>query len=104
MFIFTGAPPYLLRGFNNSGQTIVRRIAYGHGCPCVKGKPRWPASVATTDTSFQKTYEYLVILLTLGLRDYVFTVLGNSRSSLEWVLKGRTRLTLCRRARIGFYV
>jgi hypothetical protein len=55
--------------------------------------------VATTDSSFQNTYEYLTILLglllwkTLGLRDCVFAVLGDSRSSLAWVLKGRARLT-----------
>ena len=47
---------------------------------------------ATTDSSFQNTYEYLAILLgllvskTLGLRDCVFSVLGDSRSSLAWVL------------------
>ena len=56
--------------------------------------------VATTDSSFQNTYEYLAILLglllskTLGLRDSVFAVLGDSRSSLAWVLKGRARSTL----------
>jgi len=66
--------------------------------------------VATTDSSFQNTYEYLAILLglllskTLGLRDCVFAVLGDSRSSLAWVLKGRARSTLCRRASIGFSV
>ena len=66
--------------------------------------------VATTDSSFQNTYEYLAILLglllskTLGLRDYVFAVLGDSRSSLAWVVKGRVRSTLCRRASIGFSV
>jgi hypothetical protein len=43
--------------------------------------------IATTDSSFQNTYEYLAILLglllskTLGLRDCVFAVLGGSRSS-----------------------
>ena len=66
--------------------------------------------VATTDSSFQNTYEYLAILLgllltkTLGLRNCVFAVLGDSRSSLAWVLKGRARSTLCRRASIGFSV
>jgi hypothetical protein len=44
--------------------------------------------VATTDSSFQNTYEYLAILLglllskSLELRDGVFAVLGDSRSSL----------------------
>ena len=55
-------------------------------------------------------YEYLAILLGLlltkglGLRDCVFAVLGDSRSSLAWVLKGRARSTLCRRASIGFSI
>jgi len=62
--------------------------------------------VAATDSSFQNTYEYLTILLdlllskTLGLRGCVFAVLGDSRSLLAWVLKGRARSTLCRRASI----
>ena len=66
--------------------------------------------VATKNSSFQNTYEYLAILLglllskTLGFRDCVFAVLGDSRSSLAWVLKGRARSTLCRRASIGFSV
>ena len=34
----------------------------------------------------------------------MFAVLGDSRSSLAWVLKGRARSTLCRRASIGFSV
>ena len=65
---------------------------------------------ATTDSSFQNTNEYLAILLgllltkTLGLRNCVFAVLGDSRSSLAWVLKGQARSTLCRRASIGFSV
>ena len=48
--------------------------------------------MATMDSSFQNTYEYLAILLgllltkSLGLRDGVFAVLGDSRSSLAWVL------------------
>jgi hypothetical protein len=66
--------------------------------------------VATTDSSFQNTYEYLAILLglllsrSLGLRDGVFAVLGDSRSSLAWVLQGRARSMLCRRASIGFSI
>ena len=66
--------------------------------------------VATTDSSYQNTYEYLAILLglllskSLGLRDSVFAVLGDSRSSLAWVLKGRARSVLCRRASIGFSI
>jgi hypothetical protein len=66
--------------------------------------------VAATDSSFQNTYEYLTILLdlllskTLRLRGCVIAVLGDSRSSLAWVLKGRARSTLCRGASIGFSV
>ena len=54
---------------------------------------------ATTDSSFQNTYEYLAILLglllskTLGLRDFVFSV-----------LQGRARSMLCRRASISFSI
>ena len=65
---------------------------------------------ATTDSSFQNTYEYLAILFglllskTLGPRDCVFAVLEDSRSSLAWVLKGRARSPLCRRASIGFSI
>ena len=52
--------------------------------------------VATTDSSFQNIYEYLAILLglllskSLGLRDGVFAVLGDSRSSLVemWLVSG----------------
>jgi hypothetical protein len=66
--------------------------------------------VATTDSSYQNTYEYLAILLglllskTMGLRDCVFSVLGDSRSSLAWVGRGRARSGLCRRASIGFSI
>lgn len=64
----------------------------------------------TTDSSFQNTYEYMAILLgllltkSLRLRDCVFIVHGDSRSSLAWVLKGRARSALCRRASIGFSI
>jgi hypothetical protein len=53
----------------------------------------------TTDSSYQNTNEYLAILLglllskSLGLRDGVFAVLGDSRSSLAWVLQGLARST-----------
>ena len=66
--------------------------------------------MATTDSSYQNTYEYLAILLglllskSLGIRDGVFAVLGDSRSSLAWVLQGRARSVLCRRASIGFSI
>ena len=66
--------------------------------------------MATTDSSFQNTYEYLAILLgllltkSLWLRVGVFAVLGDSRSSLAWVLQGRARSMLCRRASIGFSI
>jgi hypothetical protein len=66
--------------------------------------------MATTDSSFQNTYEYLAYLLglllskSLGLRDGVFAVLGDSRSSLAWVLQGRARSMLCRLASIGFSI
>jgi hypothetical protein len=62
--------------------------------------------MATTDTSYQNTYEYIAILLglLLGLRDGVFAVLGDSRSSLAWVLQSRARSVLCRRASIGFSI
>ena len=66
--------------------------------------------MATNDSSYQNTYEYHAILLglllskTMGLRDCVFSVLGDSRSSLAWVLKGRARSELCRRASIGFSI
>ncbi len=66
--------------------------------------------MATTDSSYQNTYEYLAILLglllskSLGIRDGVFAVLGDSRSSLAWVLQGRLRSVLCRRASIGFSI
>ena len=66
--------------------------------------------VATTDSSYQNTYEYLAILLglllskTMGLRDCVFSVLGDSRSSLAWVVRSRARSGLCRRASIGFSI
>ena len=66
--------------------------------------------MATTDSSYQNTYEYLAILLglllskRLGLRDGEFAVLGDSRSSLAWVLQGRARSVLCRRASIDFSI
>ena len=34
----------------------------------------------------------------------MFAVLGDSRSSLAWVLQGRARSVLCRRASIGFSI
>lgn len=61
----------------------------------------------TTDSSLQNTYEYVAIIAglllarRLGLRDFTFTLHGDSVSSLQWSVSNRAASVLARRANIA---
>jgi hypothetical protein len=63
---------------------------------------------ATTDASYQNTYEFLAIVLgtllaiCLGLRNRAGVPWGDSMSSLKWALKDRVASTIARRANIVY--